>query len=350
MSERGLPQRVIRTTAGDISPEELGPASMHEHLGIDVRVWATNRHPSDTRFRDEPVTQDIIPEVRWRALTFLDNLLVNDWDLLIEELMTFKRAGGGGLVEMTCRGLGRDPEAVAKIAQETGVHVVLACGYFTHITHEPAICSASVEDLEALLDAEIVNGVEGTSLLPGTLGEIGMSAPPEPCERRVLRAAARVALKHGMSVNVHVDWSGRFGLQHVRDCVAEGLPPDRVVIGHMDERIDESYQLQVLQTGANIALDTFGNDFYFSGVTRHPTDEQRMAHLAILIDQGYIEQILLAQDAAFKTNLHKFGGFGFDHLLTRIAPALEHEYGIDQAQIDQLLIDNPRRVLACTPP
>jgi phosphotriesterase-related protein len=153
-----------------------------------------------------------------------------------------------------------------------------------------------------------------------------------------------------MSVNVHVDYAGRYGAQHAIDCLEEGLPPDRIVIGHMDEQLDEGYQLRVLQLGVFIGLDTFGTDFYFSGIMKLPTDEQRIISLARLIDQGFAERIVLAQDVAFKTHFHAFGGFGYDHLLARIVPVLEHEYGIRQGVIDQLLVRNPRHLLTSTPP
>src|SRR5207244_8632357 len=94
-----------------------------------------------------------------------------------------------------------------------------------------------VEELEEVLEGEVTEGVRGSGVRPGILGEIGMGAPPQACERRALRAAARVAARHGMSVTIHVDGAGAFGLQHVEDCAAEGLAAAGVIVGHADERV-----------------------------------------------------------------------------------------------------------------
>jgi phosphotriesterase-related protein len=346
----GDAEPVIRTTSGDVHPADLGPTSMHEHLFIDARPWYFPRASEGEIHGEDRVDRDNIPAVRWSALSFKDNLVLDDADMIRPELQCFRDAGGGGIVEMTSVGLRGDPQKVAAIADQTGVLVILGCGFFAHVSHDEAVCRSSIEELEAVIEQQVAGTGSASRVRPGTIGEIGMSAPPEACERRVLRASARVARRYGMSVNIHVDANGRYAAQHVADCAEEGLPVDRIVCGHMDEHLDESYQIQVLQTGANIALDTFGTDFYFSGVFPHPTDDQRMRLLANLVDLGHEERIVVGQDVGFKSHLHRFGGFGYDHIMKRILPELKHSHGVSAAAIDQILVHNPRRLLASTPP
>ena len=45
-----------------------------------------------------------------------------------------------------------------------------------------------------------------------------------------------------------------------------------------------------------------------------------------------------------KSLLHKYGGWGYDHILQHIIPMLD-EVGVTKAQIDQMLIHNPARWL-----
>jgi phosphotriesterase-related protein len=43
--------------------------------------------------------------------------------------------------------------------------------------------------------------------------------------------------------------------------------------------------------------------------------------------------------------LHRFGGYGYDHVLRRITPRLQKSFGLSDAVIAKLLVDNPRRLL-----
>jgi phosphotriesterase-related protein len=45
-----------------------------------------------------------------------------------------------------------------------------------------------------------------------------------------------------------------------------------------------------------------------------------------------------------KTQLHAYGGMGYDHLLRRIVPALRSR-GVTSSMLDAMLVDNPRRLL-----
>ena len=342
---------VIRTTDGDIDPESLGKTSIHEHIRVDLGpAWYSLRSPDSVQFRDTKVAIETLGDVRWNAATVLDNMTLDDDKLMTAELRRWRAAGGDAVVDLTSAGLKGDPEAVARIASLAGVRVVLGFGHYIHSAHSQEHCLASVDELAEMLDQEARFGIAGTKLLPGTVGEIGMSGPPVECERRALRAAARVAARYNMSLSIHVDNTGDYGMEHVAECMDEGLAPDRVICGHMDERLSIDYHKRVLEAGANLGFDTFGSELYFSGAFHHPSDEQRMVHLADLVHAGYANQVVLGHDVAVKVHLRSFGGNGYDHLLVRIAPELEKRYGIESAALDQMLIDNPRRLLTCSPP
>ncbi len=87
---------IIRTVLGDISPAHLGPCDAHEHLFLD-----TPAQPGEE---------------------FLDR------DKAVEEARTLVAAGGRSLVDWTPLGLGRDLDGLARVARETGLHVVAATG------------------------------------------------------------------------------------------------------------------------------------------------------------------------------------------------------------------------------
>jgi phosphotriesterase-related protein len=53
----------------------------------------------------------------------------------------------------------------------------------------------------------------------------------------------------------------------------------------------------------------------------------------------------IAQDVCFKIQLKRYGGFGFDHILESGLPYFR-SLGVTEEQIQTILVDNPRRVLA----
>ena len=54
---------------------------------------------------------------------------------------------------------------------------------------------------------------------------------------------------------------------------------------------------------------------------------------------------MLAQDRCLKTHWVAYGGKGYAYVLTEIVPQLL-DAGVTQDQIDDMLIENPKRILA----
>ena len=66
--------------------------------------------------------------------------------------------------------------------------------------------------------------------------------------------------------------------------------------------------------------------------------------MKLLIDGGYLSNILISCDVCLKTLLHRYGGWGYDHILTNIVPMMQDE-GITEKQVVTLLRENPKRFL-----
>ncbi len=45
-----------------------------------------------------------------------------------------------------------------------------------------------------------------------------------------------------------------------------------------------------------------------------------------------------------KSRLHKYGGWGYDHIQTNLVPFMRHS-GFGDAELTMLLVDTPRRLL-----
>ena len=105
-----------------------------------------------------------------------DNLVLDDICLAEEELKRFKRAGGNTIVDATLSGIGRDPEALGSISHGTGLNIVMGCGYYTADNHPPTLATKSAADIRDEMIDDLREGVEGTRIRAGVIGEIGTSA------------------------------------------------------------------------------------------------------------------------------------------------------------------------------
>jgi phosphotriesterase-related protein len=136
------------------------------------------------------------------------------------------------------------------------------------------------------------------------------------------------------------------GYEAVRILEREGANLSRVILDHLELRLDLPYHEDLLRTGVNIAYDHFGREYHYdAGHIQYPTDLQRVEALAELISRDYIDQLFISQDVCMKMDLHRYGRWGYDHILTHIVP-MAKTVGISEQEMETLLVDNPKRVLA----
>jgi predicted metal-dependent phosphotriesterase family hydrolase len=218
-------------------------------------------------------------------------------------------------------------------------------GMYPPVSFLPGDAEGTVAPVPATL-AELRDGIGDTGILPALIGEIGTNHPPRDSEWRALRAAGRAGAETGAAVNVHLSWRGADGLDVVEALVAERMPADRIILSHMDERLDRGYHKAVAETGAVLEYDTFGSDFLYGSLrTRNPSDAERVEMATWLLSEGYAEQLVIACDTWTKANLRRNGGFGYEHLFRRIVPALREIAGADDAAIQAITVETPRRLL-----
>jgi len=336
------------TVLGPIDVSELGVVMMHEHLLHDQEgnpCWFEPLAGSEgDRLADSDVTLEVLGTLRRSPFPVRANTRLERTDPMSEELRRFARAGGGTIVELTSRGLQPDPEGIATICRETGVHVVAGCGFYVDHTITDTQ-GQRPEQLAGVIVRDLREGIAGTRVRAGIIGEVGTSAQITPLEAASLRAASMAAGETGAAVMVHLGMTGEQAFPAFQILTAEGAAPDRIVMNHMDEADDPDYSRRVLDLGCVIEFDTLGSEWYYdSWKTWEPRDTDRVTHLANLCRDGFADRITLSQDVFYKQNLRAFGGFGFDHVLTTIVPMLR-EAGVSEAQIQSMLVDTPKRLL-----
>lgn len=332
----------IHTVLGPIDASDLGPTSIHEHLLSDLSLWA--KTPTEPAPAPTVTGPEMTGYLRWNGLSVPDNLVLDDPAVAGDELTYVADAGGSAVVELTLEGMGRRLHELPAISRRAGVHVLVGGGFYVEETMPADVRAADVDTITEILVDQLRNGIGQTGIRPAILGEIGTSWPITDAEWRSLRASARAGVATGAAVYTHQSFRGQGGVAVLEVLLEEGMPADRVVIGHLDELWDPGYHREVAQAGAILAYDTFGTDGYYgSAKLRSPSDAERLDMVEWLLSEGYGDQLVIGGDLWMKSHLHRNGGHGYDHLFRRIGPAIAALGG--EAVAEQILVHTPRRLL-----
>lgn len=336
------------TVLGPVPAASLGVTLMHEHVLNDCRCWWHRpKDPARNRLACEPVNPGIIGELRMDPFVNLDNLSLDDERLATAELALAAAEGCRTVVDPTCRGIGRNPEALARISRGSGLNIVMGSGYYLEASHPPALAAMSAADIAAEIIRDATEGVNGTGVRIGLIGEIGISADFSPAEQKSLRGAARAARATDLPLMVHLPGWVRHGGRVLDIIEEEGADPRRIVLCHMNpSHADPAYQEALAARGAFIEYDMIGMDFFYAdqGV-QCPSEEENAAAIARLVARGFTSYLLLSQDVFLKMMLTRHGGFGYAYLQRHFLPRLRR-HGVPDAAITTMLVANPARVLA----
>ena len=140
-----LSGKKINTVLGEKSAEELGIVTPHEHVFINLSAFF-DKHPvygvQDPE--TEKVKMEHLGTLNLDPYALKDNLVMDDYATQKKEIEYFKKAGGGTIVDLTLPGIGRDPVALKKLAEETGLNIIMGTGYYVSSTHKPCVSRATI--------------------------------------------------------------------------------------------------------------------------------------------------------------------------------------------------------------
>ena len=187
--------------------------------------------------------------------------------------------------------------------------------------------------------------------IPDGIGDTGSRRAPQVRHRQAGRhpggrtgAPSRgPAHRHtGTPITTHSHAATRRGLEQQDIFESEGVDLTRVVIGHSGDTTDLDYLEELMARGSFIGMDRFGIDLEVSF-------EDRVATVAALCERGHADQMVLSHDASCYIDWLPMDqlpvvlpNWNFLHISRDVIPALK-ERGVTDEQIDQMLVDNPRR-------
>ncbi|KAA2257916.1 phosphotriesterase [Solihabitans fulvus] len=304
----------VRTVLGDLAGADLGVTNSHDHLF----------------FRS----------------ALLPGQELDDVAAAEAELRGFADLGGRTVVQWTPFGLGRRAEALPELSRATGVTVVAATGLHRAAHYAPGLVDRVRDRLADLFVGELTKGVlagddPDGAVLPFRAGLIKIAGAFHDLDahaRHVLVAAAEAHHSTGAPISVHLEHgTAPLDVLHVlHDSL--GVPPQRIILGHLNRSPDLMVHRQVADTGAWLAFD---------GPSRanHATDWRLPESLVALVAAGHGGQVLLGGDTTTaQARAATGGGPGMRFLLTTLRPRLGHDLGEDQ--VTRFLVDNPARAFA----
>jgi len=338
---------------GPVPAEELGITLPHEHLLCDARKsFIPPATASDLAMAYKPVSMEILHWLRYHPFSNIDNCQLMDEQEAVEEIMTFKKAGGKTVVDVSDVGLGRDPAGLARISRATGLHIIMGSGYYVAPSLPEDMSSKKEEEITEEIVRDITEGVGNTGIRSGLIGEIGCSWPLHEHERKSLRAAARAQKRTGAPLNFHPGRNSGSPFEVIDLLEKAGADLSRAVISHTDCRVrDHEKRRRLAEKGCFLEYDTFGWEgqfpvelYYTPDVFYQPNDTQRIFEIMQLINEGFLSQILISQDIFIKTWRARYGGKGYGHVINDVVPRMLYA-GITREQIETIMIENPKRLL-----
>ncbi len=342
-------QGLVQTVLGLLPASELGPTTTHEHLYIDFSfMYRPAQDSPRPEMADATIALDNLAWIRRNYYSNHFNLTLMETEQIISEVRKFRDLGGGSIVDATSLGIGRNPEALARISSETGVHVVMGSGHYVAAVHPEDMDARTDEGIAREIIGDIVDGVGDSGVKAGIIGEIGCTWPLAPNERKSLAAGAIAQQETGAAILIH---PGRHpdAPMEILDVLSQaGADVSRVIMGHLDRTVfEDGGLLRIAATGCYMEWDLFGNEgsYYPLAEIDMPSDAQRLEFIRRMADAGYADKVVMGQDICHKHRLVQYGGHGYGHILENIVPKMRRK-GFSEDVIHAITVDNPARVLA----
>jgi phosphotriesterase-related protein len=320
----------VQTVNGVVDSAELGRTYMHEHVFV-LSADVQQNYPGEWGDEDERVAD------------------------AVAKLKALAGAGVRTIVDPTVVGLGRYIPRIQRVAAAVPeLNIVVATGCYTYddvpfFFHyrgpalDPAVGHPVPDPMVDLFVGDITEGITGTGVRAGMLkcaiDHQGMTGGVE----RVMRAVAKAHRLTGTPITIHTHPGSQQGLAADRVLRDEGVDPRRVVLGHSGDSTDADHLQSLAEAGYILGMDRFG-------INLDTTFEARADIVVELCRRGLADQMVLAHDASCYIDwlapgvMDLLPQWHYLHITDEVLPYLR-DHGVTEAQIETMLVANPRRIL-----
>jgi phosphotriesterase-related protein len=314
----------VQTVRGPVDSAGLGVTLMHEHVFV-LSTEIQQNYPET--WNEEERVADAIAKLR-----------------------ELRGRGVRTIVDPTVIGLGRYISRIERIAGQVDLNIIAATGVYTYNDlpfyfhfRGPGTPFDGPEVMIDLFVKDITEGIAGTGVRAAILKCATDAAGLTPGVERILRAVAQAHRRTGVPITTHTHAHTYRGRDQQRVFREEGVDLGRVIIGHCGDSTELDYLKELMDGGSFIGMDRFGIDLFLPF-------EDRVNTVTALCKQGYAGQMVLSHDAScfidwLDPEMVKSAApkWHFTHISDDVLPALRAR-GVSEAQIDQMLVENPRRI------
>ena len=248
---------MITTVSGDKSLNGFKNILPHEHRFSDLRPLVS---PLDDEDFYGKVKLSNFGKLTRNPYAILDNARLSDMDIQVCELIEYKKSGGNLLVDVTTKDFGRNPKMLLEVSKKSGVDIVAGCGHYIEVAVDEKFKSLSKEEIRESILKDIFEGIDGTDIKAGVIGEIGTNMQMSEFEKKSLAAASEAQKESNCGMHIHACLWNREGLNALKYAISCGANPEKVCVDHADVLLDEEYSLGVLDLGAYIEFDDFAKE------------------------------------------------------------------------------------------
>jgi phosphotriesterase-related protein len=316
--------KTVQTVTGPALAADLGTTLIHEHVLVGYPGWEFDAKAPPFR----------------RAETMAR---------AVDQMHELQAEGVRTFVDPCPMDGGRDVEFLAELSQKSGMRIVCATGaYFEAEGITLTFRHLPEEEIAEIFVKEITEGVGETGIRAGAIKIATGSRVVTPYEKKLVTAAARAAKETGVPLISHTQ-DASCGHDQIDLVTAQGVAPDRLVVGHSDGTADHWYQRGLAERGAFVGFDRFGISNFIS-------DDVRIQNVLRLAEAGHTERILISHDSiicwlgrpvpyaqSYDQLLAMLPDWRPTTIFRKVIPRLL-EGGMSQHQIDTILVDNPRRL------
>ena len=313
----------VETVNGPVELDDLGLTLIHEHFRATDEA---------TRFQFPHLYDE---DAEWQAA--------------MADANAVKGHGVRTVVEPSAMFLHRDAAFSKRVADESGLNVVLATGVYTYDHLPQPLLNRNEDQIAEIFVHDIENGIQGTGIRAAFIKCAADEPGVTPNVEKIHRAAARASQQTGRPIMAHSHPKSETGLEQMRVLTEEGVDPAKVQIAHTGDTDDLDYIERLIDTGCWIGMDRYGLDLFL------PT-EQRQATVLALLDKGHADRMFLSQDwcstldwfppeVAEQLAASLVPNWSMTFLFEQVIPELK-ERGMTDEQLDRMMVENPKRWLA----
>lgn len=313
----------VETVNGPVELDDLGLTLIHEHFRATDEA---------TRFQFPHLYDE---DAEWQAA--------------MADANAVKGHGVRTVVEPSAMFLHRDAAFSKRVADESGLNVVLATGVYTYDHLPQPLLNRNEDQIAEIFVHDIENGIQGTGIRAAFIKCAADEPGVTPNVEKIHRAAARASQQTGRPIMAHSHPKSETGLEQMRVLTEEGVDPAKVQIAHTGDTDDLDYIERLIDTGCWIGMDRYGLDLFL------PT-EQRQATVLALLEKGHADRMFLSQDwcstldwfppeVAEQLAASLVPNWSMTFLFEQVIPELK-ERGMTDEQLDRMMVENPKRWLA----